>query len=134
MENKNESNFSQRKRRAKQTEGENLYLKVVGARLVSKMEQKSLTNIEVAEILECTPAHVIALKKGTAVMNILELLRLCGYMWISPNEILDPDYDANNKKKEVENEKITQKLQQTILEMTPVQRQALLLILGLSPE
>lgn len=126
-----------RKKRSKELSTDELrYLCRVGLRLENLMEQKDVTNTDLAKLLECTEAHIIALKKGKSTMTVVETLRICTHFQISSNELLDLQYIMENSKliKDTEDKINTQKLQIRISNLTALQRQVLLSLLSPPPE
>lgn len=104
----------------------------VGIILKQKMIALGKKNRDIANLLQCTEAHVISLKKGNSTMNILEALRLCDYFQMNPNELLSQEYiiDVSPGITENTDQKNIQKLRVKIESLTALQRQVLVSILS----
>ena len=105
------------------------YLEGVGNVLISKM---AFTNTKNANLLQCTEAHVIALKQGNSTMNIVEALRVCGYFEMDINELLGKETGMLLKVTQNKDQINTQKLITKIKGLTILQRQVLVSMLSSS--
>ena len=108
------------------------YLAGVGNVLVNKMAFTNTKNADIAKLLQCTEAHVIALKQGNSTMNIVEALRVCGYFEMDINELLGKETGLLLKVTQNKDQINTQKLITKIKGLTILQRQVLVSMLSSS--
>lgn len=115
------------------SQNEEKYIEGVGLILKKKMDDTNTKNAEIAKLLQCTEAHVIALKRANSTMNIVEALRVCGYFQMDPNELLGKETGMLSKVTQNKDQINTQKLITKIKDLTILQRQVLVSMIS-SPE
>ena len=62
--------------------------KALGARIQFRREQASMTQVELAEVIGCTPQHISALEGGVKTLRLETFVAICKALAIPPNLLL----------------------------------------------
>lgn len=120
------------KKRAKLSKKDKQLRINIGNNFMFLMDKDGTSNGEMAKILNCTNAHVSALRNGRTTMNLVEIAKICQHYKISANELIplseiftenDDQIETEDKEKE---EKITDSLITKIKSLPLQQKNALL--------
>ncbi len=105
------------KRISEATDEQKMYLGKLGIKIESCMKNLHKSNAIMLQRVGCSEPHIIDIKKGRTIANVLEIVSICDVLAITPNELLDVDnsnrYDDQKFSK---NKKIDADLMHAMLE------------------